>query len=74
MGGDHDWLVAESAEQTVPVVSLVRALVPLNRVLVPATRQTNPLLQALPIPSVVPQAVGNARDIYSPLRLRTADE
>ncbi len=70
--GDYDWLVAESAEPSVPVVALVRALVPLSRVLVPATRQTDPLLQALPVPQVQPASVRNARDLYSPLRLKTS--
>jgi len=47
-------LLVEARQESSPVVALVRALVPLNDVQVPATRETEPLLQALPIPSVAP--------------------
>ena len=69
--GDAGWLVAESAETTIPVVALVRALVPDSRLLVPASRQTEPLLHVLPIPDVVPESANKGRGLYSPLRLKT---
>ncbi len=48
-------LLVEATQDASPVVALVRALVPLNEVQVPATQETEPLLQALPIPSVAPR-------------------
>jgi len=47
-------LLIEAKQESSPVVALVRALVPLNDVQVPATQETEPLLLALPIPSVAP--------------------
>ncbi|MCO6456676.1 MAG: hypothetical protein J5I93_15365, partial [Pirellulaceae bacterium] len=48
---DQGWLLAESNQTSVPVVALVRALLPDRQLLVPAARQTAPLLQALPVPA-----------------------
>ncbi len=45
-------LLAESSGGAVPVTALVQALVPESRVQVPATRQTDWLLRALPLPEV----------------------
>jgi hypothetical protein len=57
-------LLADSNRGPSPVVALVRMLVPDSRVQVPATRQTDWLLNILPVPDVVPgdpQAVPQAR-------------
>jgi hypothetical protein len=57
-------LLADSDRGPVPVVALVKMLVPDSRVQVPATRQTDWLLHLLPVPDVVPgdpQAVPQAR-------------
>ncbi len=45
-------LLTESSEGALPVTALVQALVPDSRVQVPATRQTDWLLRALPLPEV----------------------
>ena len=45
-------LLSESSGSAVPVAALVQALVPDSRVQVPATRQTDWLLRALPLPDV----------------------
>jgi len=57
-------LLADSNRGPAPVVALVKMLVPDSRVQVPATRQTDWLLNLLPVPDVVPgdpQAVPQAR-------------
>jgi hypothetical protein len=57
-------LLADSERGPVPVVAFLKMLVPDSRVQVPATRQTDWLLNLLPIPDVVPgdpQAVPQAR-------------
>jgi hypothetical protein len=45
-------LMASSAEK-IPVVALVRMLVPANEVQVPATRQTDWLIAHLPVPEAI---------------------
>ncbi|HTQ39525.1 MAG TPA: hypothetical protein VMJ32_10880 [Pirellulales bacterium] len=47
-------LLAESGGAPVPVVALIKMLVPDSRVQVPATRQTDWLQRMLPVPDVVP--------------------
>jgi hypothetical protein len=57
-------LLADSNRGPAPVVALVKMLVPDSRVQVPATRQTDWLLNLLPVPDIVPgdpQAVPQAR-------------
>jgi hypothetical protein len=49
-------LVRQSATERVPVVSLLRTLVPQSAVHVPATRETSPLAALLPVPALTPQA------------------
>jgi hypothetical protein len=67
--GSQSETLMTSPSATLPAVSLVRTLAPESEIQVPATRETNRLLKALPIPSlVVPERVG-ARPPYSPLRL-----
>ncbi len=64
MRGTNNVLLADSNRGPVPVVALVKMLVPDSRVQVPATRQTDWLLNLLPIPDIVPgdpQAVPQAR-------------
>jgi hypothetical protein len=63
-GPGDNVLLADSNAGSVPVVALVKMLVPDSRVQVPATRQTDWLLNLLPVPDVVPgdpQAVPQAR-------------
>jgi hypothetical protein len=45
-------LVRQGADDPLPVVNLLRALVPQSSVHVPATRETNPLAAFLPVPAV----------------------
>lgn len=53
--GRHS-LLGESLEQSVPAVALARMLVPQSVVQVPASRQTDRLLNLLPVPDVIPPA------------------
>lgn len=52
-------LLSQPQQQPVPAVALVRTLVPQSVVQVPATRQTNWLLDHLPIPDVIPPAAND---------------
>ena len=57
-------LLADSTRGAAPVVAIIQMLVPDSRVQVPATRQTDWLLNLLPVPDIVPgdpQAVPQAR-------------
>jgi hypothetical protein len=45
-------LVRQGANERVPVVNLLRTLVPQSAVHVPATRETNPLAALLPVPTL----------------------
>lgn len=49
-------LVRQGASERVPVVNLLRTLVPQSSVHVPATRETSPLAALLPVPALTPQA------------------
>jgi hypothetical protein len=49
-------LVRQGAAERVPVVNLLRTLVPQSAVHVPATRETSPLAALLPVPALTPQA------------------
>ena len=51
---DTQVLVRQSATARLPVVNLVRTLVPQSTVQVPATRETHELAQLLPIPPTTP--------------------
>lgn len=53
-------LLGESLEQSVPAVALMRMLVPQSVVQVPASRQTDRLLNVLPVPDVIPPAGADA--------------
>ena len=53
VAGDSGPLLGQPDADTVPVVALVRALVPESRVQVPMTVQTDALMRLLPIPSIV---------------------
>lgn len=61
-----------SARDTEPLAphALVKCLVPLNRMDVPASKETMALLKAIPLPAVNPVATADASDRYSPLNLR----
>jgi hypothetical protein len=65
-------LLTNPQYDTLPVVALVRALSPASEIQVPATRETDALLRALPIPEIAAPAATaeNPRRIFSPLRLR----
>lgn len=63
-------LAYESAEELVAVASVIRTLAPQNEIQVPASLQTERLLQWLPLPSLVPAPAEVARPRYSPLRLK----
>jgi len=49
-------LLAESGTARRPMVALVRTLVPMSELQVPATRESNWLIDHLPVPSVMPPA------------------
>jgi hypothetical protein len=70
---DAGWLVAEPAAERLPVLGLVRTLVPDSQLQVPATRQTDPLLRSLPIPTVVVPPSPTTIPGFVPLRLRPVD-
>jgi len=59
-----------SSADVLPSVAIVRALVPQSNVQVPATRATEVLLRALPLPAIDPPAAYNSEQPYAPLRLR----
>jgi hypothetical protein len=63
-------LLSSVSQSPQPVVALVRALVPQSDIQVPATLETDTLLRALPVPSVLTPRELEARVPYSPLRLR----
>lgn len=52
--GDTQVLVRQAATARLPVVNLVRTLVPQSTVQVPATRETHELARLLPIPPTTP--------------------
>lgn len=54
--GDTQVLVRQAATARLPVVNLVRTLVPQSTVQVPATRETHELARLLPIPPTTPPA------------------
>lgn len=62
-------LLGESSASSVPVVALVRMLVPQSVVQVPASRQTDRLLNILPVPDVMPPA-GTAIPSHARARVR----
>jgi hypothetical protein len=66
-------LLAAPAGHTVPVVHLVRTLVPDSRYQVPATRQTAALVGWLPAPAVQPAAPPRAAAAHHPVRLAPAE-
>jgi hypothetical protein len=47
-------LLTEAGGGPVPVIALLRTLVPLSEVQVPATRESDWLMQCLPVPQIVP--------------------
>ena len=51
--GDSTVLLGEPETQPLPILELVRMLVPASQFLVPATKETNLLLRIFPIPSLV---------------------
>lgn len=64
MRSGTETLLADSTRGPAPVVAIIQMLVPDSRVQVPATRQTDWLLNLLPVPDIVPgdpQAVPQAR-------------
>jgi hypothetical protein len=63
-------LAHESSEELVSVASVIRTLAPQNELQVPASLQTERLLQWLPLPNLVPAPAEVARPRYSPLRLK----
>jgi hypothetical protein len=48
-------LLVGSGDAALPIVALIRVLVPDSQIQVPATRQTDWLLQVLPVPDVLPR-------------------
>ena len=54
MRSGDEVLLVDSNRGPAPVVALLRMLVPDSRVQVPATRQTDWLLNLLPVPDIVP--------------------
>lgn len=68
----HSLLLCEPVEQPRPVLALVRTLVPLSEVQVPATRQTDWLLRHLPLPQIVPPQGSMAEAPRGRLRLGRA--
>jgi hypothetical protein len=66
----RDALLADPPEPVVSALALVRTLAPQNEILVPASKETDALLHALPLPNVIPPAASTARPPYCPLRLR----
>jgi hypothetical protein len=68
-------LLSDSPTQpSQPVVALLQTLVPASEVQVPATRQTDWLMQHLPLPRVVPPPGSESAAPYSRLRLGGAVE
>jgi hypothetical protein len=65
-------LLGQSQQQPLPVVALVRTLVPQNAVQVPASRQTDWLLHHLPVPEVMPLPGAEAVAPRAQVRLREA--
>ena len=64
MRSGTETLLSDSTRGAAPVVAIIQMLVPDSRVQVPATRQTDWLLNLLPVPDIVPgdpQAVPQAR-------------
>jgi hypothetical protein len=72
IGRNHSQLLSESFDAPKPVVALVQTLVPQSMVQVPATRQTDWLLQRLPIPTVAPPP-GIESTARTPVLLRNRD-
>ncbi len=65
-------LLGESQQPPTPAVALVRMLVPQSAVQVPASRQTDWLLQHLPVPEVMPLPGAEAVAPRAQVRLREA--
>ena len=63
-------LLADPPERVIPTLALVRTLAPQSEIQVPASAETDSLLRALPLPSVIAPRASTARAPYSPLRLR----
>jgi hypothetical protein len=63
-------LAFESKEELVAVAGVIRTLAPQNELQVPASLQTEQLLQWLPLPQLVPAPAEVARPRYAPLRLK----
>jgi hypothetical protein len=68
--GAQGALLSEPPDCLIPTLALVRTLAPQSEIQVPATAETDLLLRALPLPSVVAPRASTARAPYSPLRLR----
>jgi hypothetical protein len=62
-------LLREPTVLVQPAVNLVRALVPQSEVQVPATRETSALVNALPVPSIMPAANGKETSEARSLRV-----
>jgi hypothetical protein len=58
LAGERRVLISEPTADAQPVVNLVRTLVPQDNLQVPATRETDALTRALPIPSIHPTVNG----------------
>ena len=67
--GRHQLLGESPQQQPAPVVALVRTLVPQSAVQVPASRQTDWLLQHLPVPEVMPVPGAEAVPPHARVRL-----
>lgn len=67
--GRHQLLGQSPPQRPVPMTALVRTLVPQSAVQVPASRQTDWLLQHLPVPDVVPVPEMEAARPHPRLRL-----
>lgn len=63
-------LLSSPESGVLPSHALVRCLVPLTDLDVPASKETVSLLRALPLPEVNPVATADASSTYAPLKLR----
>ncbi|MGM0490559.1 MAG: hypothetical protein ACQESR_27860 [Planctomycetota bacterium] len=63
-------LLSSQEAGALPSHALVRCLVPLAEMDVPASKETVSLLRALPLPEVNPVATADASSTYAPLKLR----
>lgn len=63
-------LLSSQEAGVLPSHALVRCLVPFAEMNVPASKETLPMLRALPLPEVTPVATADASSTYAPLKLR----